>query len=104
MYARVNERQTEYLVEQTRFPHPHVADDDIFKDELEHVGKRSCAVALRLRSENGDGVEVRLNRFPVVEVVEVVGGPRRSVAVCSDVFSRPLQRADDERRARCEAI
>jgi hypothetical protein len=41
MNARVNERKTEYLVEQTRFPHPHVADDDIFKDELEHVGKRS---------------------------------------------------------------
>ncbi len=41
MYAHVDERQTEYLVEQTRFPHPHVADDDIFKDELEHIGKRS---------------------------------------------------------------
>ena len=25
-----------YLMKQTRFPNPHVTDDDIFKDEFEH--------------------------------------------------------------------
>ena len=34
-----------HLVKQTGFPHPHVTDDDIFKDELEHCGKRPSVAA-----------------------------------------------------------